>query len=119
VEFHASGTDRPISAALELSVYRVVQEALTNVVKHAPGASATVDISVSEGEVNIEVGDDGGAPTGQLRPSPSGQPAQLGARHGIVGMQERVGAFGGSLMAGPLPGHGFRVSARVPLPFGP
>jgi signal transduction histidine kinase len=119
VEFHASGTNRPMSAALELSVYRVVQEALTNVVKHAPGARATVDVSVSEGEVSIEVGDDGGAPTSQLRPSPSGPPAQPGTRHGIVGMRERVGAFGGSLMAGPLPGHGFRVSARVPLPFGP
>jgi signal transduction histidine kinase len=119
VEFHTSGTERPLSAALELSVYRVVQEALTNVVKHAPGAHATVDISVSDGELNIEVGDDGGAPTSQLRPPPSGHPTQPGTRHGIVGMHERVGAFGGCLMAGPLPGQGFRVSARLPLHGGP
>ena len=60
VELHTLGTDRQLSAALALSVYRVVQEALTNVVKHAPGASATVDVSISALEVNIGVADDGG-----------------------------------------------------------
>ena len=98
-----------------LSVYRVVQEALTNVVKHAPGANATVEVSVSAREVAIEVADDGEARAAQAVRPLSGQSPRSSSQHGIVGMQERVGAFGGSLTAGPAPGHGFRVSARIPL----
>ena len=59
VDLHMSGTDRPLSPALELSVYRVVQEALTNVVKHAPGARATVDLAVCDREIRLDVTDDG------------------------------------------------------------
>ena len=78
VDLHMSGTDRPLSPALELSVYRVVQEALTNVVKHAPGARATVDLAVSDREIRLDVTDDGGpaGPSGaaageqQRRPGP-------------------------------------------------
>src|SRR4029077_15751941 len=66
VDLHMSGTDRRLSPALELSVYRVVQEALTNVVKHAPGARATVDLVVSADQVRLGVTDDGG---------PAGHPA--------------------------------------------
>jgi signal transduction histidine kinase len=114
VELRASGTDRQLSPALELSIYRVVQEALTNVVKHAPGAHATVDLAVSEQAVSIEVTDDGGGadwPAGGAK-QPGAAP---GPGHGIVGMRERTGAFGGWLVAEPLPGRGFHVQAEFPL----
>jgi signal transduction histidine kinase len=115
VELRTSGLDGRLSPALELSVYRVVQEALTNVVKHAPGANTTVEVSVSAREVAIEVADDGEARAAQpVRPL-SGQSPRSSSQHGILGMQERVGAFGGSLTAGRAPGHGFRVSARIPF----
>jgi len=106
VDLHMSGTDRPLSPALELSVYRVVQEALTNVVKHAPGARATVDLAVCDREIRLDVTDDGSA----------AGPGEGGASgHGIVGMRERIAAFGGRLTAGALAGRGFRVTAQVPI----
>jgi signal transduction histidine kinase len=104
VELRMSGSDRELSPALELSIYRVVQEALTNVVKHAPSAHATVDLSVTSGQVRLEVANDGGRAASQ----PSGP------GHGIVGMRERVAAFGGWLVAEPVAGRGFRVVAEVP-----
>jgi signal transduction histidine kinase len=108
VELRTSGADRLLSPSLELSIYRVVQEALTNVVKHAPGARASVDLAVSEGEICVEIANDG-------PPGADGSEALDGTGHGIVGMRERVGAFGGRLAAGPLPDNGFRVLARIPL----
>ena len=115
VQLRTSDADRQLSPALELSIYRVVQEALTNVVKHAPGASAAVDLAVSDQAVRIEVTDDGGpAPL----PGDLGCPdAAVGSNpgHGIVGMRERTGAFGGWLVAEPLPGRGFHVLAEIPL----
>ena len=102
---------QPISPALELSVYRIIQEALTNVVKHAPGAHATVKLAVSAGQISIEVVDNGAARHGL----PPDRTAPSGARLGIAGMRERVGAFGGHLDAEAIPGRGFRVSARIPL----
>jgi signal transduction histidine kinase len=107
VELRMSGTDHPLSPALELSVYRVAQEALTNVVKHAPRASATVDLSVCASGIRLEVTDDGGG-------SGEGQLTSPGTGQGIVGMRERMAAFGGWLTAEPLPGRGFRVLAEVP-----
>jgi signal transduction histidine kinase len=113
VELRTSGTDRPLSPALELSIYRVAQEALTNVVKHAPGARTRVDLAVSPGLVRLEVADDGGS---AQRPPGGGEGAAApGTGHGIVGMRERVTAFGGWLIAEPLPGHGFRVLAEIPV----
>jgi signal transduction histidine kinase len=109
VELRASGTGRPLSPALELTVYRVVQEALTNVVRHAPGARATVDVALSAAEIRIEVSDDGGGSGG----APA-RPVIPGTGHGIVGMRERIGAFGGWLVAEPLAGGGFHVLAEVP-----
>ena len=110
VDLHVSGVDGQLSPALELSVYRVIQEALTNAVKHAPGARVTVDLAVRAQEVRIAVTDDGAA-AGAVLPAP-GPPA---SGHGLVGMRERVGAFGGSLVARPAGGQGFRVLARIPL----
>jgi signal transduction histidine kinase len=111
VELQTSGTDRPLSPALELSVYRVVQEALTNVVKHAPGARATVDLAVFDNVIHLDVTDDGGP---ARHPAATGE-IQSGPGQGIVGMRERITAFGGWLHAEPLAGHGFRVTAQVPI----
>ena len=106
VDLYMSGTDRPLSAALELTVYRVVQEALTNVVKHAPGARAAVALAVSDYEILLDVTNEG---------APAGPPASATAGLGIVGMRERIAAFGGRLAAGPLADRGFRVTAQVPI----
>ena len=87
-----------------MSAYRIVQEALTNVVKHAstPAAEATVDYRA--GELSVHVVDRG---TG-CADSPR-------AGHGLVGLRERVALYGGTLHAGPLPEQGFQVLARLPL----
>jgi signal transduction histidine kinase len=111
VELQMSGTDRPLSPALELSVYRVIQEALTNVVKHAPGARATVDLAVFDNVIHLDVTDDGGP---ARHPAGTGE-TPSGPGQGIVGMRERITAFGGWLHAEPLAGQGFRVTAQVPI----
>ena len=124
VELQMSGADRQLSPALELSVYRVIQEALTNVVKHAPGARAAIDLAVSANHVRLEVADDGGpagggpaggAPAGGGPADGEGRQAGPGTGHGIVGMRERIGAFGGRLAAGPGADRGFRVIAEIPI----
>ena len=109
VELRMEGTDRSLSPSLELSIYRVVQEALTNVVKHAPGARAVAELTVSAGTVRLDVRDDGGPGAGKA--SRAGQ----GAGHGSVGMRERIGAFGGWLVAGPVADGGFQVTAEIPI----
>jgi signal transduction histidine kinase len=112
VELRTSGTDRQLSPALELTLYRVVQEALTNVVRHAPHARATVDLTVSAAQIRLEVADDGGS-AGRTAGDQE-RPDIPGTGHGITGMRERIGAFGGHLVAGPL-ACGFRVLAEVPI----
>jgi signal transduction histidine kinase len=92
--------------AVDVSVYRIVQEALTNVLKHAGPARADVTVGCAEEAVTIEVTDNG---TGE-----PGDPAPAGG-HGLAGMRERVAVFGGELRAGPRPGGGFAVRARLPL----
>jgi signal transduction histidine kinase len=108
VELRTSGTDRELSPALELTVYRVVQEALTNVVKHAPGARAIVDVAVSAAQIRLEVSDNGRSADARA------WTAIPGTGHGIAGMRERIGAFGGWLVAEPLADRGFHVLAEVP-----
>jgi signal transduction histidine kinase len=112
VELRTSGSDRQLSPALELTVYRVVQEALTNVVRHAPGARAMVDVAVSEAHIRLEVSD--GGPSGRSAGTQT-RPPIPGTGHGIVGMRERIGAFGGWLVAEPLADGGFHVLAEVPI----
>ncbi|MGB9112711.1 MAG: sensor histidine kinase [Acidimicrobiales bacterium] len=97
-----------IPPLVELAVYRIVQEALTNVVKHASAQTATIEIRGERNELVVEVTDDG---RGSLVPYHSA-PAE---HHGIVGMRERTALFEGSLAAGPRPGGGWRVLARIPL----
>lgn len=98
-----------LPAAVELSAHRIVQEALTNVLKHA-GNDAHVTVAVTAGtdEVLVDVRDDGGG-TGSRRP-----PVDVTAGHGIIGMHERAALLGGSLAAGPTGDGGFRVTARLP-----
>ncbi|HEX7305178.1 sensor histidine kinase [Lentzea sp.] len=94
--------DSPVPEGIGLSVYRIVQEALTNVVKHAAPASCTVLVDVTPSSVRVEVSDDG----------PGVQ--ELGVGHGLVGMRERVAVYGGTFGAGPGTGGGFRVEAELP-----
>ena len=92
---------------IALAVFRIVQESLTNVLKHAgPGARASVTIARAEGAVRISVHDDG---VGLSQPVSS-------AAHGIVGMRERAAVYGGTLRTGTRPAGGFEVEARIPLP---
>ena len=95
-----------IPAAMDVSVYRIVQEALTNVLKHAGPARAEVTIGCEQDAVTIEVTDNGTGKPG------NGSPA---GGHGLAGMRERAAVFGGELAAGPRPGGGYAVRARLPL----
>jgi len=107
----------PLPDVLELTAYRVLQESLTNVVKHAPGAVVQVRFEQQRGSLTIEITDDGGHPGTQYR-SASAAAAPIGAGHGLLGMRERVAAVGGELVTGPLPHGGFRVRAVLPLETG-
>jgi signal transduction histidine kinase len=96
-----------LSPGVDLAGYRIVQEALTNVLKHAPGATVEAIVCCSERELVIEVTDDG---IGRSPLSAGG-----GSGHGLLGMRERVALYGGDLVAGPRPSGGFGVHARIPL----
>jgi signal transduction histidine kinase len=112
VRLRVEGTPSPLPAGVDLSAYRIVQEALTNVVKHAGPARAQVVVGYRDQEVTVEVTDDG---RGVTAPTSNGR-ARVG--HGLIGMRERVQVFGGDLEVGPRPGGGFRVAARLPLAAG-
>ena len=106
VDLVISGAPAALPAAVDVSVYRIVQEALTNVLKHAGPARADVTIGCADEAVTIEITDDGaGAP----------RDVDQASGHGLAGMRERVAIFGGELRAGPRPGGGFAVRARLPL----
>jgi signal transduction histidine kinase len=96
----------PLPAGVELAAYRVVQEALTNVVRHAGTSQARVLIAQDDAELVVQITDAGTGTT----PTPSA------GGHGLIGMRERVHAYGGTLQAAPVPGAGFCVLARFPLP---
>ncbi|WP_440070853.1 histidine kinase [Streptosporangium sp. OZ121] len=102
VELDVRATGLP--EGVELSVHRIVQEALTNVVRHAAPARCRVSVEASGGEVRVEVADDG--PGERVLPG--------GPGHGLIGMRERVAVYGGSFTAGRRPEGGFGVSARIP-----
>jgi signal transduction histidine kinase len=101
-----SGQHDAVPAAVDVSVYRIVQEALTNVLKHAGQASADVTICCAAEAVTIEIADDGMGESANRAPA---------SGHGLAGMRERIAIFGGELRAGPRPGGGFAVRARLPL----
>ncbi|MFD8427214.1 sensor histidine kinase [Streptomyces coelicoflavus] len=117
-----------VPEAVGLSAYRIVQEALANVVRHAPGARTQVSLSVSDPVDPVDDGDGGddGGEGGGARltvlvvneppPEPPAGPLEVGGTgHGLVGMRERVRLVGGTLDVGPLPDGGFRVAAQLPL----
>ena len=100
------GDPAPLPSTVDVSVYRIVQEALTNVLKHAGPARADVTIGCEQDAVTIEVTDDGTAES---------MPEAPASGHGLAGMRERAAVFGGELAAGPRPGGGYAVRARLPL----
>lgn len=104
VELDWRGDRRPLPGDIELSAYRVVQEAVTNVVRHAATPRCTVTVDYRAAELRLDIADEGrGCP-------------QPGSGYGILGMRERVALLGGEFTAGPPAGGGFRVTARLPLP---
>jgi signal transduction histidine kinase len=106
VDLAVDGDLATLPAVVDVSVYRIVQEALTNVLKHAGPARADVTIGRTADTVTIDVTDDGTGEPGPLPPVRG---------HGLAGMGERAALFGGELAAGPRPGGGFAVRARLPL----
>lgn len=108
VEFKLDGTMRELPVGMDLAVYRIVQEALTNAVKHAGKASAVVTARFAPESFEIEIVDDG---RGAAAPLLDGS----GGGHGLIGMRERVGLYAGELQTGPVFGGGYRVWAAFPL----
>ena len=106
VQLNVEGERPPLPAALDLSAYRIVQEALTNTLKHASATRAWVDVRFGDSEVDVSVRDDG------IGAAANGG---AGSGRGLVGMRERVELFGGKLEAGPRGDGGYAVTARLPL----
>ncbi|MFF1442169.1 sensor histidine kinase [Streptomyces sp. NPDC058295] len=106
VELTVTGARLPVPAGIDLAAYRVVQEALTNTMKHAAGARAAVTIAYGEADLGVEVTDTGGAP---------GTPSGTGTGHGLLGLRERLAVYGATLRNGPAPDGGYRVAVLIPL----
>ena len=128
VEVTVEGEPRPLPAGVDLSAYRIVQEALTNSLRHAGPARAKVRIRYGREDLEVQVSDDGAGGQGTVRDGgglvvvrlgPDGVLELPGRRegggHGLIGMRERVAVFGGTLETGPRPDGGYRVAARLPL----
>ncbi len=104
VEIEWRGSREPLPADIDLSAFRIIQEAVANVVRHAGSGQCQVSVDQRDGQLSVEVTD-------------SGQGGEVtGAGYGITGMRERAALLGGDFSAGPRPGGGFRVAARLPLP---
>jgi signal transduction histidine kinase len=103
VELRVEGAPVALPSGLDLSAYRIVQEALTNALKHAGRTSATVALTYGDGVLDLEISDDG-----------VGHHASNGTGHGLAGMRERVALYGGEFTSGPRPGRGYVVHARFP-----
>jgi signal transduction histidine kinase len=102
-----SGRPRPLPVAVDLAVYRIVQEALANVLRHSPAATARVSVVYARDHLRITIEDDGVGRRTDL--------ATEGSGYGIIGMRERALALGGALDAGPRPDGGFCVQASIPF----
>ncbi|MET7944080.1 sensor histidine kinase [Streptomyces sp. NPDC005302] len=112
VDFKVEGTPRPLPSGVELTAYRIVQEALTNTRKHGgPNAGASVRLVYFDDGLGLLVEDDGKGAPHELYEEGGAD----GQGHGLIGMRERIGMVGGTLDAGPRPGGGFRISALLPL----
>ncbi len=108
VALSVDGEPSELPEAASLCVYRIVQEALTNTIKHADATTVAVDLRYAGDVLEVSVRDDGHNAGGQVNGTGSG--------HGLIGMRERVALFGGEVHAGPAPAGGYRVIARLPLP---
>jgi signal transduction histidine kinase len=106
VELAIEGEPRTLAGGVELSAYRIIQEALTNSLRHAGDARARVALCYGAKSLEIEISDDGRG---------SSEPVGLGGGHGLVGMRERAALYGGTLVAGSQTGGGFTVRAVLPL----
>ncbi|MFI6350799.1 sensor histidine kinase [Streptomyces sp. NPDC050560] len=116
VDFKVEGTPRPLPSGVELTAYRIVQEALTNTRKHGgPDAGASVRLVYFDDGLGLLVEDDGKGAAHETYEDGGAD----GQGHGLIGMRERVGMVGGTLDAGPRPGGGFRISALLPLKAAP
>jgi signal transduction histidine kinase len=107
IALNTSGEARPVAESVQLCCYRIVQEALTNAARHAPGARVAVELAYGPHDVAVRITNGGGGH--------SGSSAEDGPGFGLVGMRERVTALGGEFTAGPV-GPGFEVCARIPAP---
>jgi signal transduction histidine kinase len=125
VDLLVRGRPRELPPGIDLAAFRIVQEALTNVVKHADTPSCRVIVSYGTDELSVEITDEGRGSrvpatvtarrSGPRSPGPGGEGGEeMNGGHGLVGMRERVSLYGGELSAGPRPEHGFRVAARLP-----
>ncbi|MGO9186917.1 MAG: sensor histidine kinase, partial [Streptosporangiaceae bacterium] len=106
--FTVTGEQVPLPAAVDLAAYRIVQESLTNAIRHAGPAAAAVSLDYRHDELQIDVTDTGCG-------LPAGTAAGQNGGHGLAGMRERAAAVGGTVETGPGPGGGFRVAARLPF----
>ena len=112
VDLRVNGERGDVPAGVDLSAFRIIQEALTNVVKHAATPDCRVTVDYRDGELGLEIIDDGRAAV-LARAGPGASPVVSG--HGLIGMRERVHLRGGQFSAGPRPDRGFRVAATLPL----
>ncbi|MDQ6775100.1 MAG: histidine kinase [Actinomycetota bacterium] len=112
VSLKLHGEERPLPASIDLAAFRIVQESLTNIVRHAKAGGATVELTYGQGELTIQIDDDG---LGTAAPAGVATDGGTGTGNGIAGMRERASALGGELDAGPSATGGFRVRARLPL----
>ena len=109
IELRVGELPKELSPGLDLAVFRVIQEALTNVIKHAGKPATTVSLNYGDGQLVVEVADTG-------RPIPAAAPAvPAGAGRGLIGLRERIALYGGELDAGPSVGGGWIVRARFPI----
>jgi signal transduction histidine kinase len=121
VSLTVSGPPQTLSPGIDLTAYRIVQEALTNTIRHAPGAHARVEISYEQGFVTVRVTDTGMVPTPGAASNGAAPPvslqslSRLGPGFGLAGIAERVSSCGGTLTVGPGESGGFAVTARLPL----
>ncbi len=119
LEFEVEGEPKVLPQGLQLSVFRIVQEALTNVLKHAgPGTHANVRLRYEDSGVDIRVRDDGRGAATAVATTDAGVAAGVvsdGKGHGLAGMRERAALYGGTVRAEPTFGGGFEVAVRLPV----
>jgi signal transduction histidine kinase len=117
VDLRVSGNRRTVPAGVDLSAFRIIQEALTNVVKHAATPDCRVTVDYRDEELRLEIIDDGRGCALPVGVSGGGASAvgTVPSGHGLIGMGERAHLCGGQFSAGPLPERGFRVAAVLPL----